>query len=162
MRVVDEGGHGLRRAGAHPGDAPQPGDGGRTPRLVIQLVLDAPHLVRQQLDLLEQHVPPQPLRPRRQLKPTEPLQAPLRPQGGPPRGHDAGASQQRAEGVLHPRPLCDHPAAAGDQLAPGPDIGRRHMHRRRLFQVEQLGHILNTDTKMCLRHQQGAPIFHNI
>src|SRR5262249_33813341 len=62
--------------------------------------------------------------------------------GGPTRGDDASASQQRAERILGPRPLGDHPAAAGDQLAPGPDLGRGHVHRRRLAQVEQLGQPL--------------------
>jgi hypothetical protein len=110
--------------------------------LLIQVILDPNRLPRQRLHLLEQQVPAQPLRRRWQLQPTEPDQALLRPEAGPTRRDDAGASQQSAERVLGPRPLGDHPAAAGDQLAPGPDIGRRHMHCRCLAQVEQLGQPL--------------------
>ena len=126
-------------------------------RLLIQLLLDPSRLARQRLDLLEQQVPPQPLRRRRQLQPTEPLQPLLRPQRGPPRGHDAGASQQRAQRVLGPRPLGDHPAAAGDQLAPGPDIGRGHVHRRRLAQVEQLGQPLGVLAVVLVLRAEDQP-----
>ncbi len=63
-----------------PGMVRSRSDGGRVLRLLIQLLLDPPHLARQRLDLLEQQVPPQLLRRRRQLQPTEPLQALLRPQ----------------------------------------------------------------------------------
>jgi hypothetical protein len=79
MWLVEERNHRLSRADAHAGDAAQAGDGGRLLRPVVQLLLNAPHLAVERLDLFAQQVPAQLLRGREQLQLAEPGQALLRP-----------------------------------------------------------------------------------
>jgi hypothetical protein len=88
-RVVEERGHRLGRADADPGDAPQAGDGGRLRRPAVQLLLEAPHLAVERLDIFEQWVPPPLLRSRRQVEMAEPGQPLFSPQAGVPGRHHA-------------------------------------------------------------------------
>jgi hypothetical protein len=111
-------------------------DGGRLLRLAIRLSFDTSHLADQRLGLIEQQIASRLRRSRGQGQLAEPHQTFSGPQAKSFRWDGAGAAQGRADGILGPRPLGNHLAAAADQLTPRRGLRRGHVHGRRPVGVE--------------------------